>query len=70
VRKGEIEFAKNIGMPIGALEEVLECIERRSRLQYIRRTLRMVYHVTMSNAQWAAIKQWAVDHPLPENEIH
>ena len=62
--KEEIEFAGRIGMPIGAVKEVLDCIESRTAFQYIRKTLRSQYRVTMSNSQWAALKQWAKEHPL------
>ena len=68
--KEEIEFADRIGMSISAMKEVLDCIESKSTLPYIRRTLHTMHHVTMSNAQWAAIKLWAKEHPLTDGEIH
>jgi hypothetical protein len=68
--KEEIEFAGRIGMSIGAMKEVLDCIESKTSLQYIRKTLRGVHRITMSNSQWAAIKQWAKEHPLADGQIH
>jgi hypothetical protein len=61
--KGQDEFARSIGLSSGALMEVLECIERKSALQYIRKTIRMVYGTTLTNKQWAAIKEWAAKKP-------
>jgi len=43
--------------------EVLDCIERKSTLQYIRKTIRTVYGTTLTNEQWAAIKEWAAKKP-------
>ncbi|HZU32608.1 MAG TPA: hypothetical protein VFB79_15935 [Candidatus Angelobacter sp.] len=57
--KEQDEFADKIGLSPGALMEILDCIERRSTLQYIRKTMRTVYGTTLTNEQWAAIKEWA-----------
>jgi hypothetical protein len=67
--KGDVEFAKSIGMPRAALAEVVDGIRSKNSVQYIRKTLRRVHHVTMSNAQWSTIKQWAKDNPLPDDEV-
>lgn len=57
--KGQDELARSIGLSSGAVMEVLDCIERKFTLQYIRKTVRMVYGTTLTNEQWAAIKEWA-----------
>jgi len=59
VPNAQDEFARSIGLSSGAVMEVLECIERKSTLQYIRKTVRLVYGTTLTNEQWAAIKEWA-----------
>jgi hypothetical protein len=57
------EFATSIGMTAPALEEVLDCIEHKQRLEYIRKTLRTQYSTTLTNAQWAAAKKWYSEYP-------
>ena len=54
-----IAFAKSIGVSSSVLEEVLDCIGQKTSLQYIRKTLRVMYGVKLSNVQRAAIKQYA-----------
>ena len=56
-------YARSIGMSGPAFEEVQDCLEHKSRVGYIRRTLRTQYGHQMTNEQWAAAKQWYADHP-------
>jgi hypothetical protein len=53
------DFAQSIGVSSAALDEVLDGIEHRSTLQYIRRTLRTQYETTLNNKQWTAIKEFS-----------
>ena len=62
-RAHQDEYARSIGMSGPAFEEVQDCLEHRSRLDYIRRTLRQQYSHRLTNEQWAASKQWYKDHP-------
>jgi hypothetical protein len=58
------EFAISIGMTAPALEEVLDCIEHKQRLEYIRKVLRTQYNgVVLTHVQWAAAKKWYSEHP-------
>jgi hypothetical protein len=57
------EFARSIGMSAGAFEEVQDCLEHKSTLVYIRKTLREVYRHRLTNEQWADAKRWYADHP-------
>jgi hypothetical protein len=59
-------FAEQIGMPLGAVQEVLYELRKgqyRASLQAIRKELWAGFGVKMSHAQWAALKKYAVDHP-------
>lgn len=62
-RTAQDEYARSIGMSGPAFEEVQDCLEHKSRFDYIRRTLRQQYGHRLSNEQWAAAKQWYKDHP-------
>jgi len=57
------EYARSIEMSPSAFEEVQDCLEHKSRLDYIRRTLRTQYKHRLTNEQLAAAKQWFKDHP-------
>lgn len=56
-------FAEQIGLTEVALDEVLDCLDRRCRLDHIRELLGTQYHVRLSNTQWAAIKKMARGTP-------
>jgi hypothetical protein len=62
-REQQDGYAHSIGMSGPAFEEVQDCLEQRSRFDYIRRTLRTAYGHQMTNVQWAAAKQWYAEHP-------
>jgi hypothetical protein len=62
-RDAQDEYARSIGMSGPGFEEVQDCLEHKSRLDYIRRTLRTQYRHRLTNEQWAAAKQWYEDHP-------
>jgi hypothetical protein len=62
-RQRQDEFARNIGLSTGAFEEVQDCLEHKSTLVYVRKTLREVYRHRLTNEQWAEAKRWYADHP-------
>jgi len=62
-RELQDEYARSIGMPGPAFEEVQDCLEHKNTLDYIRRTLRDQYKHPMTNEQWDAAKKWYAEHP-------
>jgi len=59
MQESKAELAHRIGMAPAALDDVLDCIESKYSVQYLRNMLRTLHKTRMSHEQWRAIKEWA-----------